>query len=363
MSVAERPPRVFLSYSHDSEEHKARTLALAKQLRDEGIDANIDQYEQSPPESWPAWCHSEIRKADFVLMICTETYHKRIDLDETPGIGYGVLWESRLIRQYLYDSGAVSNKFVPILLADGHPEYIPVAVRGQSFFRVDVLQDYDRLYRLLTKQPSVPKPELGPLRILPKEGQDANISIGAIQPGQPVSGPSILPAPVPSANFLNIRSYRRNTQSAISLIRGDPIPGHHHIALHCRASDLIYSSEGLAIGLTESAFRPRVADTSGIPVIWLEFFGEARVHNLDCVRSVTKLSVTSTQRFAVLQVGRMASALSNFGHLMVNTDPADELPPHTNAALASLGPDQLLMDQRIREILATLAGPSDLFSY
>ncbi|MCP4656050.1 MAG: hypothetical protein GY856_11605, partial [bacterium] len=32
-------PRVFLSYSHDSDEHRDRVLALADRLRADGIDA------------------------------------------------------------------------------------------------------------------------------------------------------------------------------------------------------------------------------------------------------------------------------------------------------------------------------------
>ncbi len=44
------PPRVFISYSHDSEEQSARVLALAEQLRRDGIDARIDQFEASPSE-------------------------------------------------------------------------------------------------------------------------------------------------------------------------------------------------------------------------------------------------------------------------------------------------------------------------
>ncbi|HEX3527636.1 MAG TPA: hypothetical protein VH988_11240 [Thermoanaerobaculia bacterium] len=33
------PPQVFLSYSHDSPEHKDRVLALCNRLRRDGIDA------------------------------------------------------------------------------------------------------------------------------------------------------------------------------------------------------------------------------------------------------------------------------------------------------------------------------------
>ena len=37
-------PRVFLSYSHDSDEHAARVLALADALCDGGIDVILDRY-------------------------------------------------------------------------------------------------------------------------------------------------------------------------------------------------------------------------------------------------------------------------------------------------------------------------------
>jgi hypothetical protein len=97
------PPRVFISYSHDSPEHQHRVLVLADRLRVEGVDASIDQYVQSPQEGWADWCETEIRKSDFVLMVCTETYLRRVNHEEEPGKGYGVLWEARLIRQHLYD--------------------------------------------------------------------------------------------------------------------------------------------------------------------------------------------------------------------------------------------------------------------
>jgi TIR domain len=95
------PPRVLISYSHDSREHGDRVLELADRLRADGVDAIIDQYIQSPPEGWPAWCEAEIRKADFVAMVCTETYLRRVNGEEETGKGHGVLWEARLIRQHL----------------------------------------------------------------------------------------------------------------------------------------------------------------------------------------------------------------------------------------------------------------------
>jgi hypothetical protein len=160
--------RVFISYSHDGPTHEDRVLDLANRLRAEGIDALIDQYVQFPPEGWPTWCEAEIRKAAFVLMVCTETYLRRVDGEEESGKGHGVLSEARLIKQHLYDIGSVSSKFVPVLFADGSPEHIPRPVRGGTIYRVEMPEGYEALYRLLTDQPRVRKPAIGRLRRLPE---------------------------------------------------------------------------------------------------------------------------------------------------------------------------------------------------
>lgn len=38
------PPRVFISYSHDTPEHSKRVLELAWALRNNGIDVEFDQF-------------------------------------------------------------------------------------------------------------------------------------------------------------------------------------------------------------------------------------------------------------------------------------------------------------------------------
>ena len=82
-----KTPTVFISYSHDSPEHTDRVLAFANWLREDGIDCTLDQYETSPPEGWPKWMDRHIAKSDFVIVICTETYYRRVMGEEEPGKG------------------------------------------------------------------------------------------------------------------------------------------------------------------------------------------------------------------------------------------------------------------------------------
>jgi len=159
-------PTVFISYSHDSPEHADRVLQLSDKLRSEGIDCILDQYETSPEEGWPRWMDRNIRSADFVLMVCTETYFNRVMGEEEPGKGLGVRWEGKLIYQYLYNADA-NTKFIPLLFKGCEPVHIPTPLQDATYYHPSTLDGYEELYRRLTNQPRTERPELGKLKKLP----------------------------------------------------------------------------------------------------------------------------------------------------------------------------------------------------
>src|ERR1039457_3714362 len=91
------PPRVFISYSHDSPEHKDTVLRLSSRLRADGVESVIDQYEPAPPMGWARWMHEEIEHATFVLVVCTDVYKRRAEGKEEPGRGLGANREGLII--------------------------------------------------------------------------------------------------------------------------------------------------------------------------------------------------------------------------------------------------------------------------
>jgi SEFIR domain len=124
MAVA---PRVFISYSYDSEEHADRVLALADALCDGGIDVILDRYvHPAPAEGWPLWMDRYLDEAEFVLMVCTEIYARRVMGPVEPGKGLGVLWEGRLISNRIYydkpSGSAVHPDPAARLGAGAHPQ-------------------------------------------------------------------------------------------------------------------------------------------------------------------------------------------------------------------------------------------------
>jgi SEFIR domain/Effector-associated domain 9 len=166
MSIESLPPKVFISYSHDSQSHKDRVLALADRLRDDGIDCNIDQYEQSPSEGWQRWMLNEVEAADLVLVVCSEPYDRRFRGREEAGKGKGAIWEGGVIIQELYDTQGLNSKFIPIVLTTDDSKFIPSPLRSATHYRLIAANDYDLLYRRLTNQHSTPKQDLGKLRKL-----------------------------------------------------------------------------------------------------------------------------------------------------------------------------------------------------
>lgn len=164
---AESSPKVFISYSHDSEEHKDRVFDLSERLRSEGIHCHIDQYEMSPAEGWPRWMRNRIREADFVLVACTATYERRFEGNEQTGCGAGAKWEGTIITQELYESEGRNKKFIPVAFSPEDARYIPIEMRSGTWYIIDTEKGYEELYRHLTGQPRTIKGELGKLRSLP----------------------------------------------------------------------------------------------------------------------------------------------------------------------------------------------------
>lgn len=156
---------VFISYSHDSPEHIRAVLELSNRLREEGVDCALDQYETSPPEGWPRWMDKKIRESKYVILVCTETYHKRVMDQEEPGAGHGVKWEGHLIYQHFYDAGTVNTRFVPVVFQSVDKRFVPDPLRGSTIHALDLEGGYDRLYAQLTDSPIVQKPPLGKRRV------------------------------------------------------------------------------------------------------------------------------------------------------------------------------------------------------
>jgi SEFIR domain len=154
-------PVVFISYSHDSDEHRERVRGLAARLRRDGLDARLDQQVNGTPEQgWPRWMLDQLDEADFVLVVCTSVYYRRFRGHEELGRGKGSDWEGALITQEIYAAKSHTVKFVPVLLSASQESFIPEPLRAQTYYELISDKRYQDLYAFLLGQAGV---EFGPI--------------------------------------------------------------------------------------------------------------------------------------------------------------------------------------------------------
>ena len=146
-------PRVFISYSHDSVEHTQLVCALADRLRRDGVEAWIDQYVQDPEESWISWMRSQVKQADRVLLVFTESYQRRFEGDEEKGKGLGATFEGVIVTRWLCKSARRNAKFRPVVFCEEDEQFIPLEFQDFHWYRMDIPEDYRALLRWLHEAP------------------------------------------------------------------------------------------------------------------------------------------------------------------------------------------------------------------
>lgn len=127
-------PVCFISYSWDSEEHKAWVARLANELYDHSINVRLDQWDTYLGMNLPQYMESAVNDSDFVIIVCTPNYAKKAN-ESKGGTGY----EKQVITGEILTAMSPDRKFIPILRTGQPQESIPVFLRGTLYidFRDD----------------------------------------------------------------------------------------------------------------------------------------------------------------------------------------------------------------------------------
>ena len=133
-------PRIFISYSWDSESHKNWVAKLATVLRSDGVDTTLDQWHAIPGDQLPAFMEKEIRENDYVLVICTPDYRLKSD-GRRGGVGYeGDLMTAEVHTQRNH------RKFIPILARGIWTNSAPSWLKGKYYVDLSTTEKYETNY-------------------------------------------------------------------------------------------------------------------------------------------------------------------------------------------------------------------------
>uniref|UniRef100_UPI000E23B40C toll/interleukin-1 receptor domain-containing protein n=1 Tax=Amycolatopsis circi TaxID=871959 RepID=UPI000E23B40C len=167
-----RPVRVFVSYSHDSAEHKQQVLSLCRLLRHLGVDIRVDEWDTDRRRDWYTWMTEQIEFADFIVVIASPGYREAADGLGPPERHRGVQTEAALLRDHLHsDRVGWLPKMLPVILPGRSIAEIPLFLQPfcADFYTIGQinLHGSEELLRVLTGQPGYVCPPLGPIPALP----------------------------------------------------------------------------------------------------------------------------------------------------------------------------------------------------
>lgn len=178
-------PKIFVSYSYDSQQHKDWVRKLATGLRVQGIDAVLDQWDLTLGQDMAAFMATGIRKADRVLLICSEAYVAKAEAG-MGGVGY-----ERLVVTGEVVAAIDTIKFIPVVRSNAGERKVPDFLGARKYvdFSDDALYEekLEELAREILRAPAAIKPPLGenpfkseviqasePVRIASPSGATAN---------------------------------------------------------------------------------------------------------------------------------------------------------------------------------------------
>lgn len=186
-------PTAFISYSWESDAHKAWVRQLAEKLRSQGVKVILDQWELTPGGDRTHFMESNIVASDFVIIICTPTYAIKGNKRDG-GVGYeAMIITSQLARRILQD------KFIPVLRS-GNFDDSAVPVWLQSKIGVDLRGDpydpkqYDILLRAVHRANDV-APPIGPKPVFAANPDIVENAVSALlaEEGKPTTASLALP--------------------------------------------------------------------------------------------------------------------------------------------------------------------------
>lgn len=155
----DQTPLVFLSYSHDSDEHKEWVRSMAEDLLRGGVNVVLDQWDLPLGGDVLHFMEQGIAESDKTVCVCSTDYVDKANT-RTGGVGY----EGTIITSELAERLG-TTKFVPLIRQPAGGALRPHFLMSRKY--IDFSDDgkygasLEALLRAIHKVPLHPKPGLG----------------------------------------------------------------------------------------------------------------------------------------------------------------------------------------------------------
>lgn len=171
--------RVFISYSHDSEEHKSWVKELAEFFVEKGVDAYLDQWDLEYGDDLASFMETGITEADRVILVCTDGYIERAN-NGAGGVGY----EKTIATAQMMSGPESRRKFIPVIRNVKGDQKVPVFLGATLYADLSDGTDQEAvklaLLRTVMEVPAA-KPPLGSFPFIPEQSPELEPEAGASQ--------------------------------------------------------------------------------------------------------------------------------------------------------------------------------------
>lgn len=159
MTTPTNEPIVFISYSHDSEEHKNWVLQLATRLRSNGVNIILDRWNLKLGSDLASFMERGLSKSNRIVSICSETYVKKAN-EGKGGAGY----EKQIMTAELINDQN-NNWVIPLIKNNPENRKTPTFLGGRMYISFEESHLYENKYEELLRdildEPVLPIPPIG----------------------------------------------------------------------------------------------------------------------------------------------------------------------------------------------------------
>lgn len=138
-------PKLFISYSWDTKEHKEWTLKIATDLRSHGVDVILDQWDARIGNDLPFFMEQGLTTSHIVLCICSEQYVQKAN-EGIKGVGY----EKRILSTELLNN-TNKNYIIPVIRNNSPSPKVPIFLSGIKYIDFDDVNYFNCYCELLER--------------------------------------------------------------------------------------------------------------------------------------------------------------------------------------------------------------------
>lgn len=157
--TTEKVPKVFVSYSHDDQEHKDWILTLSTRLVANGVNVILDQWDLNLGGDLPRFMESGLTEADRVLAVCTAPYVAKANAGKG-GVGY----EKMILTAQLMQD-VTAEKIIPVVCRNEVSLVLPTFLGSRVYVDFRDAAQYEAKYAELIREihgvKTKPRPPLG----------------------------------------------------------------------------------------------------------------------------------------------------------------------------------------------------------